>query len=255
MRTQIPPAPTAAPAADLFESLLDEVAHLTALEERALAQEGRFSAAVVARVVEDLRQRRASLVEELEDAAAALVGLVERAESERDEGLGAVAGARFRLEERALLEAIGAEVADGGADADAARVADVDRRVQALDAEIGRQAALLARWTGLREEVGPEEAPGLVMDEGTDVERTYAIPEGPDGLRVGRGRGNDVALRDSKASRAHLRLRRAGPAVVVDDLGSANGTLVNGELIEAPRRLYGGEELIVGQTFLRFRAG
>jgi len=91
----------------------------------------------------------------------------------------------------------------------------------------------------------------LLYQEGTAEEQIY--PFGADVLSLGRGRDNDVQVKnDSKVSRYHCKLYRRGPNFYIEDNKSANGTLVNGELI-TERRLFGGEEVIIGETFFRFR--
>jgi FHA domain len=91
----------------------------------------------------------------------------------------------------------------------------------------------------------------LLYQEGTAEEQIY--PFGTDVMSLGRGRDNDVQVKnDSKVSRYHCKLYRRGPNFYIEDNKSANGTLVNGELI-TERRLFGGEEVIIGETFFRFR--
>ncbi len=66
---------------------------------------------------------------------------------------------------------------------------------------------------------------------------------------LGRDPTCDVVVPDEKASRRHARIvRGAGDAVVLEDLGSANGTWVGEERLEGPRDLRGGEELRIGDT-------
>jgi hypothetical protein len=91
----------------------------------------------------------------------------------------------------------------------------------------------------------------LLYQEGTAEEQIY--PFTGEVLSLGRGRDNDVQVKnDSKVSRYHCKLFRRGPNFYFEDNKSANGTLVNGELI-TERRLFGGEEVIIGETFFRFR--
>ena len=52
----------------------------------------------------------------------------------------------------------------------------------------------------------------------------------------------------------HARLVRGGEEVLLEDLGSANGTFVNGERI-ASTRLIDGDQITVGRTAITFRAG
>jgi hypothetical protein len=91
----------------------------------------------------------------------------------------------------------------------------------------------------------------LLYQEGTAEEQIY--PFTGEVMSLGRGRDNDVQVKnDSKESRYHCKLYRRGPNFYIEDNKSANGTLVNGELI-TERRLFGGEEVLIGETFFRFR--
>jgi S1-C subfamily serine protease len=68
---------------------------------------------------------------------------------------------------------------------------------------------------------------------------------------VGRDPGCDLPLADKKASRRHARLTpTADGTVTLEDLGSTNGTFVNGERIAAPVTLRGGEHVVIGDTLL-----
>jgi DNA-binding NarL/FixJ family response regulator len=71
---------------------------------------------------------------------------------------------------------------------------------------------------------------------------------------VGKASENDIALADDPtASHLHAVLERFAAGWCVTDLGSSNGTWVNGERIWASRRLRNGDEIRVGQTRLVFR--
>jgi pSer/pThr/pTyr-binding forkhead associated (FHA) protein len=77
------------------------------------------------------------------------------------------------------------------------------------------------------------------------------VPVGTEPLVIGRLPDCGVVLQDSNVSRRHAELRRNGDAIVVTDLGSTNGTRVNG----APIRehfLVSGDEVSVGSTRLVF---
>jgi hypothetical protein len=91
----------------------------------------------------------------------------------------------------------------------------------------------------------------LMYQEGTPEEQIY--PFTGEVLTVGRGRDNDIQIKnDSKVSRFHCKLFRRGHNFYVEDNKSSNGTLINGELV-TERRLFGGEEIIIGETYFRFR--
>jgi FHA domain-containing protein len=75
-----------------------------------------------------------------------------------------------------------------------------------------------------------------------------------DRTTVGKAAENDVSLtEDPTASHLHAVLERFPAGWCVTDLGSSNGTWVNGERIWASHRLRQGDEIRVGQTRLIFR--
>ena len=91
----------------------------------------------------------------------------------------------------------------------------------------------------------------LLYQEGTAEEQIYPFTD--DEISIGRGRDNQIQIKnDSKESRKHCILFRESDAFFIKDNKSSNGSLVNGELI-TERRLFGGEEIIIGETFFRFR--
>ena len=65
---------------------------------------------------------------------------------------------------------------------------------------------------------------------------------------VGRGTQSRIRINDEGISRKHARLFQVGRDVYVEDLGSANGTLVNNEVIAAPRALKDGDKIHIGST-------
>lgn len=74
-------------------------------------------------------------------------------------------------------------------------------------------------------------------------------------VTIGRSGQNDVALEgDEFASARHVRIEPRADGIWVLDLGSTNGTFVNGERLEEPRRLDPGDVVRVGETDLRFEA-
>jgi pSer/pThr/pTyr-binding forkhead associated (FHA) protein len=64
----------------------------------------------------------------------------------------------------------------------------------------------------------------------------------------------DVSLDDEEVSRRHALLRPAGGGIEILDLGSRNGTWVNGARISAATLLAHGDEVRLGQTSLRVEA-
>jgi hypothetical protein len=85
----------------------------------------------------------------------------------------------------------------------------------------------------------------LVLTDGRRVQI------GAEPLVIGRLPECGVVLADSNVSRRHAELRRSGDSVVLTDLGSTNGTRVNGAPIRE-RVLVSGDEVSVGSTRLIF---
>jgi pSer/pThr/pTyr-binding forkhead associated (FHA) protein len=84
--------------------------------------------------------------------------------------------------------------------------------------------------------------------------RSWRLPLESDRTTVGKALENDVSLsEDPMASHLHAILERFAAGWCVTDLGSSNGTWVNGERIWATRRLRHGDEVRIGQTRLVFR--
>jgi pSer/pThr/pTyr-binding forkhead associated (FHA) protein len=89
--------------------------------------------------------------------------------------------------------------------------------------------------------ISPEQAKG------------QAFPLG-DEISIGRATGCAVALpTDTFVSQVHARVFRRGDEYWVEDLGSTNGTLVNGRKLTGPAPLRKGDRLQVGRTVLELR--
>jgi DNA-binding SARP family transcriptional activator len=74
-------------------------------------------------------------------------------------------------------------------------------------------------------------------------------------VAIGRHEGNDIVLgSDDRASRLHAVLDRVGGGWCLTDLGSSNGTFVNGARITAGRALRQGDQVLIGTTRLVYRA-
>jgi signal transduction histidine kinase len=71
-------------------------------------------------------------------------------------------------------------------------------------------------------------------------------------LTLGRDRNNRLQLADSEASRRHAEVRRDDGGYVLVDLGSSNGTFVNGQQVTGERRLANGDRVQIGRTLLLF---
>jgi EmrB/QacA subfamily drug resistance transporter len=91
----------------------------------------------------------------------------------------------------------------------------------------------------------------LRISKGADAGLMIAVA---DNTVLGRDTDADVAFQDpgGRLSRRHARIRLDNGAPVVEDLGSTNGTFVNGDRIEGPRPLAAGDRIEVGDTTVEF---
>ncbi len=75
---------------------------------------------------------------------------------------------------------------------------------------------------------------------------------GPAGVTVGRSRQCDVTLDDPNVSRTHAEIRPRGGSWVLTDLGSTNGSRLNGRRLEGPEVLKPGDQIELGTSRLQF---
>ena len=88
-----------------------------------------------------------------------------------------------------------------------------------------------------------ESAPGL---------RSGAVYDLSGGALLGRGADADIVLEDSFSSSRHARLVPQGDAVVLEDLGSTNGTYLNDEPLGGPQPLHEGDRIRIGDSEFTF---
>ena len=72
---------------------------------------------------------------------------------------------------------------------------------------------------------------------------------------VGRSPSSDIVVDEPYVSSSHARFTLQGPALVLEDLGSTNGTLVNGHPITQAVTLRDADEVQVGDTIMRVSRG
>lgn len=83
----------------------------------------------------------------------------------------------------------------------------------------------------------------------TGSERTFlGNLQKRDTVVIGRGTECDVVIQDLKASRRHCQLTRKADGFLLEDLGSRNGTFVNGVKITEPILLKGNKTFQIGDT-------
>ena len=75
---------------------------------------------------------------------------------------------------------------------------------------------------------------------------------GPAGVTVGRSRQCDVTLDDPNVSRTHAEIRPRGGSWVLTDLGSTNGSRLNGRRLDGPEVLKPGDEIELGTSRIKF---
>jgi pSer/pThr/pTyr-binding forkhead associated (FHA) protein len=73
-----------------------------------------------------------------------------------------------------------------------------------------------------------------------------------DGAVLGRGDQADIRLEDTFASSAHARLAPHGEVMVLEDLGSTNGTYLNEEPLRGPQPLHPGDRIRIGDSTFVF---
>jgi FHA domain len=90
------------------------------------------------------------------------------------------------------------------------------------------------------------------------VEHAAGHPDGiayslEHGATLGRG-DVEIRLEDPFASTRHARIERQGPVLVLEDLGSTNGTYLNEEPLDGPRPLHHGDRIRIGDSVLSYLA-
>jgi pSer/pThr/pTyr-binding forkhead associated (FHA) protein len=71
-----------------------------------------------------------------------------------------------------------------------------------------------------------------------------------DQITIGRDSSNEVAINDAEVSRKHSRMIFQGGKYVIEDLGSTNGTFVNGQRLAGPVVLKSGDVVSLGEQIV-----
>ncbi|NLS97695.1 MAG: sigma 54-interacting transcriptional regulator [Planctomycetaceae bacterium] len=92
----------------------------------------------------------------------------------------------------------------------------------------------------------------LVLREGASWREIYRLPSNGELITLGRDPGNRIVLSDDRCSRTHCAIFYEQPAWLIRDLGSRNGTTVNGVLVNGSTPLAEGVVIRLGATELLF---
>src|SRR5260221_11391393 len=86
----------------------------------------------------------------------------------------------------------------------------------------------------------------LIVRRGPQPNQIYELNK--DIIPLGRDITNDIVINDPEVSRHHCRLSRGPGGYTLEDLGSTNGSFVNGQRLTGARPLNGGDVVSLGET-------
>ncbi|MAT95673.1 MAG: hypothetical protein CL608_00780 [Anaerolineaceae bacterium] len=86
----------------------------------------------------------------------------------------------------------------------------------------------------------------LVVEQGPEPEQTFTLGHAPQ--TIGRSANNGIVINDAEISRRHAQITPQGEGYVLEDLGSTNGTFVNGSRLNQPIALKHGDAVAFGDT-------
>jgi hypothetical protein len=100
--------------------------------------------------------------------------------------------------------------------------------------------------------VAPQQAPSARPQRALLLYDGRRLVVGSRGATIGRSRDCDIVIDDANVSRRHAEVRPRSGAWVLTDLGSTNGSRLNGRTIRAPEVIRRGDEIEIGATIITF---
>ncbi len=91
-----------------------------------------------------------------------------------------------------------------------------------------------------------EFAARLVIEQGPEPEQVFTLGQAPQ--TIGRSANNGIVINDAEISRRHAQITPQGENYILEDLGSTNGTFINGTRLNQPTALKHGDSVAFGDT-------
>lgn len=132
-------------------------------------------------------------------------------------------------------------------------------RVRTSPLPTGSKASAPQRTESLARELvrsllGADSAPTFVVEAGPQVGAQHQLPPPEVVVKIGRGDDADWIILDEELSRVHAEVRRGWDGIQIRDLGSKNGTRIEGEAIGGVfHDLHDGDRVELGDVILRFK--
>ena len=121
------------------------------------------------------------------------------------------------------------------------------RRGAVISGPVSDDATGMQSASGMSHSPRSGHAPRLVVERapGHEPGMIYDLDSG---AVLGRGNQAEIRLEDPFASAGHARIFEQGNILVIEDMGSTNGTYLNEELLEGPRPLHHGDRVRIGDS-------
>lgn len=88
----------------------------------------------------------------------------------------------------------------------------------------------------------------LTIRSGPNPGQTFPLEQ--EEMVLGRDLVNDITINDPEVSRRHARFTLQGDSIVIEDLGSTNGSFLNGQRITGPQQLRAGDVITLGENIV-----